>query len=36
MNVFGKLKQVVIIEDDIMVVGYKPDNSDHDHAFTSL
>ena len=33
---FGKLKQVIIIEDDIMVVGYKPDHSDHDQAFTSL
>ena len=26
---FGKLKQVIIITDDIMVVGYKPDHSDH-------
>ena len=33
---FGKLKQVIIIADDIMVVGYKPYHSDHDHAFTSL
>ena len=33
---FGKLKQVIIITDDIMVVGYKPDHSDHDQAFTSL
>ena len=33
---FGKLKQVIIITDDIMVVGYKPDNSDHGQAFTSL
>ena len=33
---FGKLKQVIIIADDIMVVGYKPDHTDHDQAFTSL
>ena len=29
---FGKLKQVIIIADDIMVAGYKPDHSDHDQA----
>ena len=33
---FGKLKQVIIIDDDIMVVGYKPDHSDHDQAFPNL
>ena len=33
---FGKLKQVIIIADDIMLVGYKPDHSDHDQAFTTL
>ena len=33
---FGKLKQVIIIADDIMVVGYKPDHIDHDQVFTSL
>ena len=33
---FGKLKQVIIIADDIMVIEYKPDHSDHDQAFTSL
>ena len=27
---FGKLKQVIIITDDIMVVGYKPYHSDYD------
>ena len=27
---FGKLMQVIIIADDIMVVGYKPDHSDHE------
>ena len=33
---FGKLKQVIIIADHIMVVGYKPDHSNHDQAFTNL
>ena len=33
---FGRLKQVIIIADDIMVVGYKPDHSDHDQVFTML
>ena len=33
---FGKSKQVIIIADDIRVVGYKPDHNDHDQAFTSL
>ena len=33
---FGKLKQVIIIANDIMVVGYKPDHSDHDQSFTNL
>ena len=33
---FGKLKHVFIIADDIMVVAYKPDHSDHDQAFTNL
>ena len=33
---FGKLKQVIIITDDLMAVGYKPDHSDHDQAFISL
>ena len=33
---FGKIKQVVIIADDIMTVGHKPDHSDHDQAFTTL
>ena len=33
---FGKLKQVIIITDDIMVVGYKPSHSDHDQVITSL
>ena len=33
---FGKLNQVIIITDDIMIVEYKPDHSDHDQAFASL
>ena len=32
----GKLKWVIIFADDIMVVMYKPDYSDHDQAFISL
>ena len=33
---FGKIKQVIIITDDIMIVGNRPDHSDHDKAFTTL
>ena len=33
---FGKIEQVIIIPDDIMIVGYKPDHSHHDQAFTTL
>ena len=33
---FGKIEQVIIIADDIMIVGYKPDHSGHDQAFTTL
>ena len=33
---FGNIKQVIIIEDHIMIVGNKPDHSDHDKAFTTL
>ena len=29
---FGKIEQVIIIADDIMIVGYKPGHSDHDQA----
>ena len=32
---FSKLMDIIIIADDIMVVGYKPDQSDHNQAFTS-
>ena len=33
---FGMIKQVIIITDDIMIVSYKPDHSDHDQTFTNL
>ena len=33
---FGRLKQVIIITDGIMVVWYKPGYSDYDQAVTSL
>ena len=33
---FGKIEKVIIIAYDIMIVGYKPDHSDHDQAFTTL
>ena len=33
---FRKIKQVIIISDNIMFVGYKPDNSDHNQAFSKL
>ena len=33
---FGKLKQIIIIAHDIMVVGYKQDHSDDGQIFTSL
>ena len=33
---FGMIGQVIIIADDIMIVGYKPDYIDHDQAFTTL
>ena len=33
---FGKIKQVMIIVDDIMIAWYRPDYSDHDQVFTNL
>ena len=33
---YGKIEQVIIIADDIMIVGYKPDHIDHDQVFTTL
>ena len=35
-TIFGHLSQVACIADDIIVVGYKADHSDHDTAFTKL
>ena len=35
-TIFGNLSQVACIADDIFVVGYKADHSDHDTAFTRL
>ena len=29
-------KKVIIIADDILILGYKPDHSNHDQAFTTL
>ena len=33
---FGMIEQLIIIADDIMIVGYKPDHSDHYQTFTTL
>ena len=33
---FGHLKNVIVIADDIMIVGKKPNHSDHDQALTTL
>ena len=33
---FGKIKQVIIITDDIMVISNKPDLSDHDQGFITM
>ena len=33
---FGKITQVIVIADDIMVVGYKQNHSDHDQTLTNL
>ena len=33
-TIFGHLSQVACIADDMIVVGYKVDHSDHDTAFT--
>ena len=33
---FGKIKQVIVIANDIMIVGKKPNHSDHDQALTTL
>ena len=33
---FGKTEPVMIIVDDIMIVGHKQDHSNYDQAFTNL
>ena len=33
---FGQIKNVIVIADDIMIVGKKTDHSDHDQAQTTL
>ena len=35
-TIFGNLTQVACIADDITIMGYKADHSDHDTAFTRL
>ena len=33
---FGHIKQVIVIADDMMIVGKKPNHSNYDHALTTL
>ena len=33
---FGKIEQVIIIADDTMIFGYKPNHSNHEQAFAIL
>ena len=33
---FGKVKQVIVIADYIIIVGKKPNHSNHDQALTTL
>ena len=33
---FGKIKQVIIIANDIMIIGNKPNHSDHNQASTTM
>ena len=35
-SIFLNLENVMIIEDDIMVIGYQEDEQDHDIAFMKL
>ena len=35
-SIFLNLENVMIITDDIMVIGYQEDEQDHDKAFTQL
>ena len=34
--IFGKIHQLIVIADDIMVVGKQPNHKDHDVALTNL
>ena len=33
---FGHIPNVIVLADDIMIVGEKPDHKDHDQALTTL
>ena len=33
---FDKIKQVIVIDDDIMIMGKKPNHSGHDQALKTL
>ena len=33
---FGKIKHIIVIADDIMIVGKKQNHSDHDQALMTL
>ena len=33
---FGHIPNVIVIADDINIVGKRPDHKDHDHSLTSL
>ena len=33
---FGHIKQVIVIADDIMIVGKKPNHNNYDQALTTL
>ena len=35
-TIFSNIPQVACIADDIMVIGYNEDHSDHDRAFSKL
>ena len=35
-TIFGDISQVACIADDIIIIGYKEDHSDHDKAFSTL
>ena len=33
---FHKFEQIIIIADDVMIISYNPDHSNHDQAFTNI